>query len=76
MIVAWSAWCSENGLQALPADPEALAAFIDAMAVTKATATIRRYISSIAHLHRAAESAPDGRCSRPDRSGSRRCSRA
>ena len=24
----WSAWCSENGLQALPADPEVLAAFI------------------------------------------------
>ena len=38
----------------LPARSETVAAFIDAMAVQRAPATVRRYVSSISHLHRAA----------------------
>ncbi len=38
----------------LPATAETLVAYIDAMSETRAPATIRRYIASIAHLHRAA----------------------
>jgi len=52
----FTAWCSRNHLQALPASPETVAVFIDAMrGEAKRPATIRRYVSSIAHLHRAAE---------------------
>jgi len=50
----FTAWCSDHGLMALPASPETLTAFIDAMSATKAPATVRRYVASIAHLHRAA----------------------
>ncbi len=50
----FSTWCSNNGHQMLPASPETLVAFIDTMSETRAAATIRRYLSSIAHLHRAA----------------------
>jgi len=38
----------------VPAAPEVVALFIDSMAETKKPATIRRYVASIAHLHRAA----------------------
>ena len=48
-------WCAQDGLASLPAVPDTLAAFIDASAAEKAPATIRRYIASIAHIHRAAE---------------------
>ena len=51
---AFTAWCSEHELEALPASPETLVAFIDTMSATKAPATVRRYCASIAHLHRAA----------------------
>ena len=52
----FTAWCSHNGLQALPASPSTVARFVDAMrAGGKRPATVRRYVSSIAHLHRAAE---------------------
>jgi len=52
----FTAWCSRNHLQALPASPDTVAIFIDAMrGEAKRPATIRRYVSSIAHLHRAAE---------------------
>ena len=50
----FSAWCTDNGRDMLPAAPETLVAYIDAMSETRAPATIRRYIASIAHLHRAA----------------------
>lgn len=53
-IVAFSAWCSGAGLAHLPAAPDTVVAFVDAMADAKTTATIRRYVSSIATLHRAA----------------------
>lgn len=52
----FTAWCHTAGVPALPAAPQTVADFIDAMrAAKKRPATIRRYVSSIAHLHRAAE---------------------
>ncbi len=48
------AWCADRSRETLPASPDTVAAFIDAQAEIKAPATVRRYISSIAHLHRAA----------------------
>ncbi len=50
----FTAWCSAAGLAALPALPDTVAAFIDAMGETRATATVRRYISSVTAMHRAA----------------------
>jgi site-specific recombinase XerD len=51
----WSAWCAERNISALPAEPTAVVAFVDAQAVLKSPATVRRYIATIAHMHRAAE---------------------
>jgi integrase len=52
----FTAWCDTAGVPALPAASQTVADFIDAMrAASKRPATIRRYVSSIAHLHRAAE---------------------
>jgi integrase len=48
-------WCIEAGLCSLPAQPATVAAFIAAMTASKKPATIRRYIASVGHLHRAAE---------------------
>ena len=48
------AWCTEYSHETLPANPDTVTAFIDAQAEIKAPATVRRYIASIAHLHRAA----------------------
>jgi len=50
----FSAWCGRAGRAMLPATPETVAAFIDAQAEIKARATVERYRSSIAALHRAA----------------------
>ena len=49
----YAAWCAERGERALPATPETVAAFVDAMAEDRAPATVRRYIASIAVAHRA-----------------------
>jgi integrase len=52
----FTAWCDTAGVPALPAASQTVADFIDAMrTASKRPATIRRYVSSIAHLHRAAE---------------------
>jgi site-specific recombinase XerD len=51
----WSAWCAERNLSVLPAEPTAVVAFVDAQAEFKSPATVRRYIATIAHMHRAAE---------------------
>jgi integrase len=51
----FSRWCSDAGLSFLPASPETVAGFIDAMAASKAPATIRRYVASIGHWHRGAK---------------------
>ena len=50
----FASWCAEHGQVSLPASPDTLVAFVDAQAEDKAPATVRRYVSSIGHLHRAA----------------------
>ena len=47
------AWCREHRRAAFPASPDTVAAFVDDMAGTKTPATVRRYVSSIAALHKA-----------------------
>ena len=47
-------WCGSVGRTMLPATPETIVAFIDAQAALKSRATVERYRSSIAALHRAA----------------------
>ena len=49
----YDAWCGKRGERALPARPETIAAFVDAMAEVRAPATVRRYVASIAVAHRA-----------------------
>ena len=49
----YSAWCAEQDRKALPATPDTIAAFVDAMAARRAPATVRRYVASIAVAHRA-----------------------
>ena len=51
----FAGWCSEQGHPSLPASGDAVAGFIDAMAESRKPATVRRYVASIGHLHRAAE---------------------
>jgi site-specific recombinase XerD len=53
-VAAFTAWCGQQGQQAMAASAETVAAFIDAMAAVKAPATVRRYVASIATFHRAA----------------------
>jgi hypothetical protein len=43
----------------LPAEPTTVVGFVDAQAELKSPATVRRYIATIAHMHRAAGLAPD-----------------
>jgi integrase len=50
----WLAWCHQNGSPVIITAPDVLVAFIDAMAASKAPATVRRYVSSVGKLHRAA----------------------
>ncbi len=52
-LAIYGAWCAARGLVALPAAPQTVAAFVDAMAEEKAPATVRRYVASIAVAHRA-----------------------
>ena len=51
----FSGWCLDAGVPSLPAAPEDLVRFVDAMCLTRRPATVRRYVSSISHMHRAAE---------------------
>ena len=46
------AWCAERGLSPLPARPDTVAAYVDAMADVRAPATVRRYIASISAAHK------------------------
>lgn len=48
------AYCADIFATPLPASESTLAGFIDEMAASKAPASVRRYVSSIAHMHRAA----------------------
>ena len=45
-------WCRKRGLEAVPARAATVVAFIDEMARLKAPSTVRRYVSSIATLHK------------------------
>ena len=49
----WTSWCSDNGHAPLPAAPGAVVAFVKEMAVDRKPATVSRYLSSLAHMHRA-----------------------
>ena len=49
----FAAWCRQHIRAAFPADAATLVAFVDDMARVKTPATVRRYVSSIAALHRA-----------------------
>ena len=51
-LAIFAAWCGGRGLRALPASPESVATFVDAMAELRAPATVRRYVTSIAIAHR------------------------
>jgi site-specific recombinase XerD len=48
-------WCGGQDRTSLPAAPETIAAFVDAKGTERAPATVRRYVASIGHMHRAAE---------------------
>jgi len=50
----WLDWCRQAGIPVILEAADALVAFIDVMAPTKAAATVRRYVASIGKLHRAA----------------------
>ena len=52
-LAIYAGWCAERGERALPAKPETVAGFVDAMAEVRAPATVRRYVASIAVAHRA-----------------------
>jgi integrase len=58
----FDAWCMQKGILPLSerktaVPPETVAAFVKTMAEEKKPATIRRYVASIAHWHRAAKAA-------------------
>ena len=73
-LAIFSAWCAGRGAAALPASPETVAAFVDAMARLRAPATVRRYVASIAAPHRAA-GAEEPAASEPVRKALRRMHR-
>ena len=52
-LAVFAAWCRERDLTAVPAAATALAAFVGDMAEVRAPATVRRYVASIAAVHRA-----------------------
>ena len=52
-VQMFETWCRRHFRAAFPASPDTLAAFVDAMARVKTPATVRRYVSSIAALHKA-----------------------
>ena len=51
----FAAWCLAAEVPGLPATPGDVARFVDEMATLRRPATVRRYVSSISHMHRAAE---------------------
>ena len=52
-VEIFASWCRQHVQAALPASDATMVAFIDDMALIKAPATVRRYVSSIATLHKA-----------------------
>jgi hypothetical protein len=53
-LALWTRWCRSDRRLPLPARSADVAAFVDAHAVDRAPATVRRYVASVAALHRAA----------------------
>ncbi len=51
----FTAWCLTAGVPGLPAAPETVARFVDETSQSRRPATVRRYVSSVSHLHRAAD---------------------
>ena len=68
-------WCAGEGVKPLPASPEMVASFVDAMATRRTPATVRRYVATIARAHRAAGAAHDPTKSEPVRIAMRRMHR-
>ena len=54
-IQAFTSWCRQHSEAAFPASPKAVAAFVDGMAQEKSPATVRRYVATIATVHKAME---------------------
>ena len=52
-VQVFEAWCRRHFRPAFPASPDTVTAFVDEMAHVKTPATVRRYVSSIAALHKA-----------------------
>ena len=52
-VQVFEAWCRRHRRAAFPAGPDTVAAFVDDMAGVRTPATVRRYVSSIAALHKA-----------------------
>ena len=52
-VQVFDAWCRRHRRAAFPASPDTVAAFVDDVAGVKTPATVRRYVSSIAALHKA-----------------------
>ena len=52
-VQVFDAWCRRHLRAAFPASPDTLADFVDEMAGVRTPATVRRYVSSIAALHKA-----------------------
>ena len=52
-VQVFEAWCRRHLRPAFPASPDTVTAFVDEMAHVKTPATVRRYVSSIAALHKA-----------------------
>ena len=50
----FAAWCAERGHCPLPARAATVVAYVEAMESERAPATVRRYVSSIATVHKAA----------------------
>ena len=51
-VKVFASWCRQREKETFPASPETLAAFVEEMTDTKTPATVRRYVSSIATLHK------------------------
>ena len=50
----FAAWCAERGRSPLPARAATVVSYVEALASERAPATVRRYVSSIATVHKAA----------------------
>lgn len=51
-LIRFDNWCAERGMSALPAEPAAVAEFIEAQAPTRSVATIKNRLAAIMFAHR------------------------